>query len=92
MGTNDVEIIKNRHHRNRANEDQNRAKNPEEHREGGVEEAVADGVENKSFIKEIRDVIGGYGGSAWRNVDENIDLIDESDGEGMAKEREEEES
>lgn len=90
--TNHVEIIKHGHHRNRANEDQNRAKNPKEHGEGSVEEAVADGVENESFIKEIGDVIGGYGGGAGGNVDENIDLIDESDREGMAKEREEEES
>ena len=90
VGANKVEIIKHRNHGNRANEDQNRAKNPEEHRQGSVEEAVADGVENKAFVEEIGDVIGGDSGGAGRNVDQNIGLIYESDGEGMAEEGEEE--
>ncbi|KAL7001848.1 hypothetical protein U1Q18_002996 [Sarracenia purpurea var. burkii] len=89
---NEVKIVKDRDHRDGAQENEDRPENPEEERERGVEEPVADGVEREAFLEEVGDVVRRDGGAVvvLGTVDEEVDLVHEANGESVADEGEEE--
>lgn len=88
---NKIQIIKHGHQGGGAEENQHRAENPEQQRHGAVEEAIPDRIEQKAPLEEVRDVVRRDGGAVSGAVDEEIDLVDEADWEGVAGEGEEEE-
>lgn len=88
----DVQVIEHRHHGDGAEEHQHGAEDPQHERQRRVEEAVADGVEREAPLEQLRHVIRGDDavGGLRRAVDEEVDLVGEADGEGVADEGEEE--
>ena len=89
----EIEIIQQQHHGNVAEKHEHGPKDPQNQRQRMVEEAVPEGVEPKPSLEQLGHVgrvddagvifVGGA-------VDEEIDLVDEDDGEGVADEGEEE--
>lgn len=91
IGKNKVKIIKHRDHSERAEKHKHRSEYPKQKRKSRVEEAIPDRVQDEALLQELRDVVGRDGGRRVLGaVDQNVHLVHKSDGEGVAKEGEEE--
>lgn len=88
---NKIQIVEEGHHGKGAEENEERAKNPEQQRHGTVEDPVPHRIQQKPPLEEVGDVVRGDYGAVDGAIDEEIDLVDEADGEGVAGEGEEEE-
>jgi len=65
-----VKIVEHWYHGEGAEEDQDRAKDPEQQRESCIEEPVPHSVENEAFLKDLIDVLWGHQGhGVLRGVD-----------------------
>lgn len=100
-----VKVVHYRNHRQRAQEHEHGPEDPQHQRHRSVEQPVPDAVQDPPLLQEVHHVArrheGGSGASWGRRVvsveaggrggvDEEVDLVDEADGEGVAEEGEEE--
>lgn len=88
LGRNDkVKIVKDWNHSERAEEDQDRTKDPKQKRKCSVEESVSNSVKKEAFLQDLINIFrADQGHGVLWGVDKDVDLVDEPYGQGVAEE------